>query len=59
MTALLVDCDSQIGSKYRDAIGRCSETRGGAIVHTMATTSNKAAVAEGKRDALDLAVTVH
>ena len=59
MDCRLVDCNSQIGSKYRAAIGCHSEARGGAIVHTMATTSNKAVAAEGKRDAIDLAVTVH
>ena len=53
----LADYDSQVGSKYRAAIGPRGEARGGVIVHTMATTSNKAARADGQRDAFDLAVT--
>jgi hypothetical protein len=58
-TQVLVGCNSQIGSKYRAAIDRRSETRRGGIVRTMPTTSNEAVAVEGKRDAIDLAVTVH
>jgi ketopantoate hydroxymethyltransferase len=46
-----MDSNSQ-GSKYRAAIGCRSESRGGAIVHTLATTSNKAVAVEGRKIAL-------
>jgi hypothetical protein len=57
--AVLMDCNSQIESGHRAAISGRSQARGGVVVDTMATTSNNAVAAEGKRDAFELAVGVH